>query len=469
MEGLVSFEEAAGRLGVAETQLEELIDSGALTTHRYMGDVFLLEIEVAAREAHARESAPQQAEPKAPIPVDAKVRRIQGLLAAGVREVRAGEVAELLQLSASRISKLENEGRVNFDVRNGRWWYVLEDIETYARLQGLWASKSGRWTPYGRQDAKEPDGDLVKLAPALNRNVPSPVEVTDEDDYRVSSREAARILAVSLSTLQYLVKSGQLRGELGKRRAAHDDARGYPIIRRAYRFSAREVYALADRRDQKKSMEGIRPAVWRDQMVKPFIRTRLEAPPGGRLLSRQEAAYFLCVPVQRISWLVGRGRLFGWQEHPGKHGCPLYVSERQFVRYASSEERLKRRAARPGSGRHAPSPLGQETEHDIWLEDNGMAEGVLLSVRSNLDRQHGEFLNTVQAAALLGVSRCAVTGLRKRGRLTGYQRKRVKRDGGGPKWWFYRRADVDELPANRDYLSRRARGRAAMQTYLVRY
>jgi hypothetical protein len=396
------------------------------------------------------------------------VRRIQGLLAAGVRDVRAGEVAELLGVTPSHVSKLGNDGRVNFDIRNGRRWYVLEDVETYARLQGVWASKSGTWTPYGKQDAKEPDSDMVKPAPARNRTVASPAAVAEKDDYWLNSREAARILAVSLSYLQHLVKSGQLRGELGKRRSAHDDVRGYPIIRRGYRFSAREVYALADRRDQKKSMEGIAPAAWGERMVKPFIRSTLEPPPGDRLLSRQEAACYLGVPAQRISWLVGRGRLFGWQAHPGKHGCRLYVSERQLVRYANSEERMKRRAAGPGTGTRAPSPLGQETEHEIWMEENGMAEGIRLAVRSNLDRRHGEFLNTGQAAELLGVSRCAVHGLRRRGRLAGYQVKRTKWDGGGPKWWFYRRTDVEQLLVNRDYLGRRARGRAAMRGYLAK-
>jgi hypothetical protein len=402
------------------------------------------------------------------IGADAKVRRILELIADGVREARAGQVAELLGVNASQVSRLGNDGRVNYELRKGRRWYLMEDVETYARLQAVWASKSGTWTPYGKQDAKEPGGRMVRVGStgSVGSRYSAGSHTPETGDYRVNSREAARILAVSLTHLLYLARSGQLRAELGKRDAGRLDKRGYPIIRRAYWFSAFEVYALADRREQKESSSGVTPYAWRTRIVKPFIRTILEPPPGDRLVSRQEAAAYLGVPPQRISLLVGQGRLFGWQTNPGKHGCRLYVSERQLARYGNSAERLKRRAARPGTGNRDPSPLGEETEHELWMEENGMADGIRLAVKSNLDRQHGDFLNTRQAAALLGVSKGSINSLRSSGRLAGYQRPRIKRDGGGPKWWFYRRTDLEALLVDSEYLRRRDIGRAAMRDYL---
>jgi hypothetical protein len=146
---------------------------------------------------------------------------------------------------------------------------------------------------------------------------------------------------------------------------------------------------------------------------------------------------------------------------PGKPGSRLFLSERQIVRYGTDPDRIKRRAAAlRRTGARPPSPLGCETEHEIWLENTGIAAAVRYAEKSNIDRQHGEFLNARQAAKLIGIEVRTLHRLRQRGRITGYQRPRRKADQGGNKWWFYKRTDVDALLLDRDYTQRRDTARA---------
>ena len=168
----------------------------------------------------------------------------------------------------------------------------------------------------------------------------------------------------------------------------------------------------------------------------------------------------LGVAQPAISNLVRRGRLFGWQEVPGRQGSRLWLSGNQVQRYAADPDRLKRREAHK-RGPREPSPMGEETSDELWRAEVGLAVGVQFSLKSTLEREYGEFFNTRQAARALGVSKGAVGALRERGRLSGYQKPRTKKDGGGRKWWFYRKVDVDTLLADGEYLRNRNRGRRA--------
>jgi hypothetical protein len=464
---LIGFEQAAAQLGISESAIDDLIDSGALTTHPHLGDIYLLADQVTA-QASTNPPAPKP-KPQRPTPDDTKLRRITALLDTGVREVRAAQAAELLGIRTTAMSRLAQEGRVNAEKRGPHFWYLVEDILTYAGLQNAWASKSGRWTAYGKQEPVEPGSDMLKLSPASKRRIAPAQQSTTEDDYRLTAQQAADILCVSIVRVHRMVQLDQLHVEKSKRIARHPDTLGRPIVRSVSTFSAREVYEHADRRDQKKSRAGATPTAWKNRMVKPFIRATIEAPPGDRLITRAEAAGFLGGPVQRVSFLVAKGRLFGWQTTPGKPGCPLYLSERQVVRYGNDPDRLKRRAAAAKREPRTPSPLGYETEQEIWLENTGLGEAARLAVKSNLDRQHGDFLNARQAAKLLRINVRTLHALRQRGRISGYQKPRRKVDGGGNKWWFYKREDVDALLLDGDYTRRRDKARTAKLRSLGRW
>src|SRR5690349_9454693 len=140
---LVSFEHAAAQLGIAESELDDFIDSGDLSTRPYLGDVYLLAEEVAACAAKraVSVSSPSQDRPivkETRITPDARIARIQELYASGVREVGARQASELLGIGIKSMSYLAREGRVNAEKRGRRNWYLVEYIETYAGLQNVW-------------------------------------------------------------------------------------------------------------------------------------------------------------------------------------------------------------------------------------------------------------------------------------------------------------------------------------------
>ena len=107
------------------------------------------------------------------------------------------------------------------------------------------------------------------------------------------------------------------------------------------------VYELADARESADWERSISPREWREDL-RPYIRTKIEAPPGDRLISRKEAAFILGVSEPRVSVLVAQGRLFGWKTAPGKPGNPLWLSARQIDRYMHDSDRVQRRKAWEG-------------------------------------------------------------------------------------------------------------------------
>lgn len=464
---LITFEQASSRLGIDESALDELIDSGALTTQPWLGDVYLLVDQVTACAANPSAS-PKPAAAPARVPDEPRIRRIRDLLDSGVREVRAAQARDLLGIGQTQMCKIAREGRVNYEERRNRRWYLLEDIETYARLQDVWASKTGGWSAYGKRDEQSRDQDMVLVAPAREHARRMSVGEQDVEDYPLSTGQVLAVLNVGYSRLRKIVTRGTLTAVYESKPFGRVDTLGRPVLRRSPSFSGREVYALADARENQRSQAGYAAAQWNERMVKPFIRTQIAAPANDVLLTRAEAGVVLGISATGVSNLVVRGRLFGWQEEPGKPGSRLYLSGRQVARYRDDPDRVKRQAAAK-RGPRLPSAPGQETAGELWLEETGMAASLRYAKKSNMDRQHGDFLNSQQAAKLLGITPKTLLAMRQRGRIAGYQKPRIKRDGGGHKWWFFRRADVEALLVDRDYLGNRDRGRAAKLQSLGRW
>jgi predicted XRE-type DNA-binding protein len=460
---LISFEKAAARLGISESAVDELVDEGRLAVHRHMGNVWLDAGEVAelARamplpaEQPAEEQKPKEraADPGSPL------ARIRGLRQSGVREVIASEAAGLLRVSVRQVFHLLNEGRLNGEKRGGRRWIDLMEVEMYAMDQAHWARMDGPWTAYGKQPSSDHVGlSLVSEARERVRGGGQAEEMLG-GDRRLTLAEAAELLGLSKPTVHRMARSGQLAFEKVKRFDPESSRRR--ATRTVLSFRLADVMAAGDARERKAWQRTIPEERWnRKTAGKPFIRTKIETPPNDLLITPVEAARMLGVSQPLISNLVRRGRLFGWQEHPGKQGSRLWLSGNQVQRYANDPERLKRREAHK-RGQREPSPTGQETNDEIWREDVGLADGVQFSLKSTVQRDYGEFFNTRQAAKALGVSKGAVGALRERGRLSGYQKPRNKKDGGGTKWWFYRKDDVYNLLADGEYLRNRNRGRQA--------
>lgn len=397
----------------------------------------------------------------------------------GYTMVPLKEAARRLGLSDSRACALIQEGKLGGIKEKGRRWIILEDVESYAWQQENWRRLGGRWTPYGRRPKGEKaaryeaEGTANRELQIADCRLGETAEGRLEGDCWVRAEEAAAILALSVVRVGVLGREGKLVRHLGKptddgRPTTEDGRTGAGVRRRdAAFYLLSSVLRLAEEREHR--VRGISPKEWREgPTLKPFIRSKIEAPPGDRLISRREAAGMLGVCEPRVSVLVAEGRLFGWQSLPGKPGCRLWLSERQVLRYRDDRERATRRARQRGgnslqiaSGElpNANWPEGW-TNGWLWKRDHGLDE------YEGEERDHGEFYSTKQAAQALGVTRGAVGKLRKRGRLQGYRAK-TSRGPSVHQWWFYRKDEVEGLLADHVYQDGRARCRKARE--VMRY
>jgi len=413
-----------------------------------------------------------------------------------IRWVPVREAAERLGISRSRVVTLcTTDGRLNSIKRDGRRWVLEDDVERYAGAQKSWRRSGGRWTSFGRLpkgvdsgrrwDEEGPDWEYALVHRVLQgsptaktagtaalgrRDAGGLVEGVEADAVHaetwVRAEVAARILGLSEVRVGVLGREGRLERRFGSvaeqmaaRRADGARPRGRPPACE-YRLSS--VIRLLAERESAQWSRAQTPHAWREGRTrKPFIRSRIEAPAGDRLISRSEAAGILGVAPARVSVLVAEGRLFGWQEHPGKPGCPLWLSEAQVWRYAHSADRLRRRRSQRGEPQELPPEEERAMEiraeaREMWRTEHGLGAADRDGNGPAMHRVHGEFVTTRQAALLLGIGPGSVGSLRRRGRLQGHQRpvqrRRTSRGmepGAGNRWWFYRREDVEALAAER--------------------
>jgi hypothetical protein len=414
--------------------------------------------------------------------------------------VSVGTAAQMLGLSKCRIYVLMQNGRLNYvDEGHGQKQILLSDVKSYARLRGVWASKDGGWTPYGKRERVQGSGFRVqengrrrsantwysgarrsrsnnlagtsrsyKLAGTLGRGA------REEEDVWVRAEEEAAVLGLGVGRVTVLGRKGKLERVVSKEaptggwlsavrnraeeEAGRDKRKGRWRPQRAW-FRLSSVLRLAEAREAEAWRRADRPEVReRGNLLWGWHRARIEAPPGDRLISRAEAAFLLDIAPHRISVLVSQGKLHSWQTHPGRPGCRLWLSERQVIRYRDDPERLRRRdAALRGRGDAATSWRDVEEAWpgrvDAWQEWKGLAGRA-----PGRERDHGEFFSTRQAAEALGVTKGTVGKLRKRGRLPGHHMKPTS-GRTGVQWWFYRKDDVYDLLADRTYLDGRRRYR----------
>ena len=228
-------------------------------------------------------------------------------------------------------------------------------------------------------------------------------------------------------------------------------------------FSRDQVEKLAADRSRRKLRRCKTPGEWAHDQMHPYVRTKIEAPPGDRLITRQEAAGILQVRETRVTELVQSGRLFGFQEKPGRQGSRLWLSYNQLMRYAASWDRVRRRAWHDGTavpGEHTQAQVpGLMTPTEDFMEQYRLEEGGT----KNLERNHGEFFSTRQVARELGVSPQAVHNMRRRGDLLAFRRRRPRspESTGLRCWWFFRKEDVWALKLDQEYAERSRRTKKA--------
>ena len=121
----------------------------------------------------------------------------------GRKVISRKDAAAMLGIGPDYVSHLCSKGRLNNERRGRQSWVWLEDVEDYRRLQKVWESKGGYWTPYGRLDKGE---SILGPVPVPGRNrppaapksaAPRPGAHAPESDKWIRIQQAADILAVS--------------------------------------------------------------------------------------------------------------------------------------------------------------------------------------------------------------------------------------------------------------------------------
>ncbi len=178
--------------------------------------------------------------------------------------------------------------------------------------------------------------------------------------------------------------------------------------------------------------------------------------PDDELITTHQAAAILGIRPDAVSGLARRGVIPCWQKQPGKQGSPLKLSLHYVERLLDRPDYQRRREVY--NKRYTQEPRSFQAaweEHDIEPTPvNGPTEF------STRDR--GLFYTVRQAADILGVDRTAVRQLIWNGRLQAERRKQKrKRDafgrlqfGGGTRWWFIKKTDLDALMADHGYITK---------------
>jgi hypothetical protein len=190
---------------------------------------------------------------------------------------------------------------------------------------------------------------------------------------------------------------------------------------------------------------------------RPDAGTREGEAEIGVWMTAREAAETLEVTPDRVGELVETGMLPAYQRRPGKRGSRLWLPSYYVMALAERPEHLERRERYAAGAEGAASRLVPEWEEkDLSAYDPYQPSPLT-------EHDYGEFYTARQAALLLGITVGSVRRLRKRGRLTGYHRKRYPhrdRYRGpiytvGRQWWFFRKEEVRALMADPAYRRRR--------------
>ncbi len=396
--------------------------------------------------------------------------------------VTVNEAIQILGVCRETVYRLIHQGRFDCYLSGRKWLLKREDVES--RLQENWYAERDnvarmryrpRMRPYRRDGVPlVSDEAFLLCAPYGHMAVQAEQEKIEEwrqrfrrDNYDHALQKdwlqdlmgekraltvlmAAEILEISKYSVYCLIRRGTLQC------VRIMDGKQPRIL-----LSCEQVENLARKREIHRRRNSKTPAEWAYDGMRPHIRTRLEAPPDDRLISRNEAAGILDVRPRRITHLVGEGRLFGWQEKPGIPGSRLMLSYNQVLRYATSWDHVRRRAWRDGTaipGVHKEAPIpGVPTNREEFMEWRHLPE----KGQGRIDLNHGEYFSTAQTARELGIHRNCVADLRKRGVLMGYHRRwrHNARNSGGSPWWFYLKEDVWALKLDPEYTARSRRAR----------
>lgn len=183
---------------------------------------------------------------------------------------------------------------------------------------------------------------------------------------------------------------------------------------------------------------------------------------GDELVTRRQAAEILGVSARRLSTLVMEGKLWAYQGVPGRSGSAMTFRLSHVTAWGRKAERAARRAAHEKGARERREPV------NVW-EERGIGPMNPREPSARTEKSYGEFYSSRQAAMRLGIRVGTLKELRKRGRLQGYTRRKKgaelepMQETRGHTWWFYRKADVEELLADPGYREMRRRYRARIQ------
>ena len=349
------------------------------------------------------------------------------------------EAAERLGLSLETTRRMFREGMFWARKRKGKWQAALQLIERYLD----WKREApDRWKFYREQERWKQESGIPRGYRTYEENyqlsiINDQLSTGEEEsvDIWISSREAMGILQIQNAHLHALAKKGVLVREITCR---HGTAR----------FRLKEVLDYEALREARAAKRRIPAEQWKMQMRHPLVRSKVEAPPGDRLITRKEAAGILGVSVGRVQDLNEMGILFAWQKEIGKHGSRVYLSENQVRRYSEHPERLKHRRIWERGGFTIMTTGWEEQDlQPIHLRERTPA----------VEKDHGEFYTTRQAALVLGVCVAQVGLMRKRMRLNGYRLALKNGQMATRKWWFYRKEDVHSLKHDPEHVRARER------------
>ena len=395
-----------------------------------------------------------------------------GFFGIGVYTVR--EAAGELALTVNYVQRIAHS-HLNAIKRDGRVWIPKNEVELYRWKQERWAALGGQWTAYGRQPKLEFYGNQRRLRPEGFRrpatddgrpdsgiaNCKLTIDNCQLPEEWVRVDKVAEILNLSEVQAHRYGASGRIRRKVVR------EGSGF---KKAY-YLLEDVLRVEEEREA--GRKTIPVSQWKHDLRHPYIRTKIEAAPGDRLVSRREAAFMLGCSEPRVSILVAEGFLFGWQTSPGKPGCRLWLSENQILRFGSTEDRVMRKErwerGRAGVQAFRRSGVRERTntrtssrtktteevpEWKEWRFENG------IEMEPGTDQKdHGEYYSTAQAARVLKVSSTAVGKLRKRGRLNGFRHPWKVGRYEHRRWWFYKKEEVHALAEDFTYRRLRDRGK----------